>query len=249
VVREIQFSNNILRNAANGIIILPSDTNGGTGNVSQRTSDITVRNNLFWNVGVNWDSTCCGHMLINLLSGLTANDRLRRIFIIHNTHDNGTPNNTSGMITDFGNAGGADQSMWFNNVHQHGGYGFRSNFSVVDTDANIRRFLPPGGPTVWNRNLIVNIGATTYPARSQGKYLSGSWPAMFVNYQDGDFTLKPGNPGKGAATDGTDIGVEMETLRAATAGAVSGRTPKSVVSPAGTTSSPVTRPRLAKPRG
>ena len=249
VVREIQFSNNILRNAANGITILPSDTNGGTGNVSQRSSDITLRNNLFWNIGYNWDSTCCGHMLINLLSGLTANDRLRRIFVIHNTHDNGMPDNSHGMITDFGESGGAYDSMWFNNVHQHGGYGFRSNFSTVDADANIRRFLPPGGPTVWNGNLIVNIESSNYPSRSQGKYLSGPWPSMFVNYKDGDFTLKPGNPGKDAATDGTDIGVDMEAVRATTAGAVSGNTPKvKVYAPPAASTAPQTRPRLAKPR-
>jgi PKD repeat protein len=247
VVREIQFSNNILRNAANGMVILPSDTEGGAGNVSQRTSDITLRNNLFWNVGINWDSTCCSHMLINLLSGLNPSDISKRIFIIHNTHDNGTPNNSNGLITDFGAQGGATESLWLNNVHQDGGYGFRSNFTVSDSAANIRRFLPPGGPNVWNRNLIANIGSANYPARPQGLYPSGSWVMMFVNYAAGDFTLRQGNPGKNAATDGTDIGVDMNVLRSATLHTVDGRWPGSTQAPSAEPTPAAVRPRFVRP--
>ena len=236
VVREMQWSNNIIRNAGAGINLLSNDYAGPT----QVTTDITFRNNLFQNVGENFDSTGAAHMLINLQNGAA---RLRRIFLIHNTHDNGMPNNSNGMITDFGSSGGADESMWFNNVHQHGGYGFRSNFTVVDSNANIQRFLPLGGPTVWNRNIVVNFGSANYPSPPQGVYLSGSWPAMFVNYAEGDFTLKAGNPGKGAATDKTDIGVDMASLRRATAGAVGGKSIQHDTSP----SPAATRPRLVKP--
>ena len=107
-------------------------------------------------------------MLINMQNGSV---RLKRIFMIHNTHDNGTPDNSYGMITDFGDNGGADESMWMNNVHQHGGYGFRSNFSVVDSDSNIQKFLPPGGSSVWNRKFVANIGSANYPARPRGLIL------------------------------------------------------------------------------
>ena len=50
-VRELQFSNNIIRNAAAGINILSDDYN----TPSQGTSDITFRNNLFQNIGTNFD--------------------------------------------------------------------------------------------------------------------------------------------------------------------------------------------------
>ena len=230
VVREMQFSNNIIRNAGAGINLLSDDYFGAT----QQTSDITFRNNLFRNVGVNFDATGAAHMLITLQNGAT---RMRRIFLIHNTHDNGTPDNSNGMITDFGDSGGADESMWLNNVHQHGGYGFRSNSNASDSEANIRRFLPNGGPAVWNKNLVANIGNTNYPARPQGIYPSGAWPAMFVNYADGDFTLTDRNPGKNAAADGTDIGVNMLLLRVATHSTLTGQQP-----------SPADRPREVKPR-
>ena len=223
-VRELQFSNNIIRNAGAGVNLLSDDYAGPT----QRAQDITFRNNLFQNVGGNFDDTGSGHMLINMQNGST---RLRRIFLIHNTHDNGTPDNSNGMITDFGDSGGADEAMWMNNVHQHGGYGFRSNQSAVDSAANIIRFLPPGNTTVWNRNVVVNKGDAIYPAA--GIYVSGSWPKMFVDYANGNFALAPGVRGKGAATDGTDIGVDMATLIEATDRAQMGST----------RSLPTTRPR------
>jgi hypothetical protein len=217
VVRELQFSNNIFKNLANGVVILSSDRDDG---ITQRTSDITFRNNLFWNVGVNWDSACCGHMLINLMHGGSPTDVAKRIFLIHNTHDNGMPNNSNGMITDFGDDGGATESMWLNNVHQHGGAGFRSSISATDSAANISRFLPPGDATNWHHNLIVNKGGARYPRA--GIYVTGPWPQQFVDYSGGDFTLVQSSRGKRAAADTTDIGVDMARLKAATAGTISG---------------------------
>jgi hypothetical protein len=211
VVREMQFSNNIFRNVSNGFSISQSDEGTDQGNISQRTSDITLRNNLFVNLGYNWDSSCCTHVMINLGEAPVPSNRnpLRRIFLIHNTQDDGGNPQTSGgnFITDFGSDGGALESMWVNNVHPHGGAGFRDNFTgglTPDIAATIRRFLPPGGPSVWNRNMIVNKGSALYPAN--GIYITGSWQKQFVDYVGGDFTLVPGNPGKGAATDGTDVG-------------------------------------------
>jgi hypothetical protein len=183
-------------------------------------------------------------MLINMQNGSV---RLRRIFLIHNTHDNGMPDNSNGMITDFGDNGGADESMWFNNVHQHGGYGFRSNTSVVDSNGNIRRFLPAGGPNVWNKNLVANIGDAIYPARPRGIYPAGGWPAMFVNYAGGDFTLSARNPGKNAAADGTDMGVNMRVLREATSHSVDGKWAESSQPTSTPTTPAAVRPRFAKP--
>jgi len=236
VVRELQFSNNIIRNAGAGIN-LASDDYGLRA--TQGTTDVTFRNNLFQNIGTNFDTTGAAHMLINLQN---TNVRLKRVFLIHNTHDNGTPDNSNGMITDFGDSGGADESMWMNNVHQHGGYGFRSNFSVTDANSNIRRFLPDGGPAVWNKNLIANIGSANYPDRSRGIYLSGEWSKMFVDYSAGDFTLVDRSPGKNAALDGTDIGINVKALNEATGSAVNGQSSRSIESvPSGT------RPRRVIP--
>jgi hypothetical protein len=214
VVRELQFSNNIIRNVANGVSILPSDNFGPT----QLTSDITFRNNLFWNVGPNWDGN--GNMMINLVGGTRPTDRSRRIFIVHNTHDNPTQ---QGTITDFGssNSGsGATESMWFNNVLSHGAYGFRSNNSNENQSANITEFLPPGSPAAWNKNLILNPAQyASYPATAITA--SGNYTSQFVNAANGDFTLAPNNPGR-TKRMGKDVGVDMPSLRRATEGVTTG---------------------------
>jgi hypothetical protein len=159
--------------------------------------------------------------MINLVGGTRPTDRSRRIFIVHNTHDNPTQ---QGMITDFGssNSGsGATESMWFNNVHSHGGYGFRSNNSNENQSANIGEFLPAGSPVAWNKNLILNPAQyASYPATAITA--SGNYTSQFVNAANGDFTLAPNSPGKSAALDGGDIGIDMATLGVATAGVVSG---------------------------
>lgn len=236
VTRELQFSNNIIKNVANGVMIAAADNNGPV----QTSSDITFRNNLFQNVGANWDSSGAVHMLINMISeadGRGGRVNARRVFFIHNTDDGGMPDGNRGMITDFGGDGGALESMWLNNIHPHGGGGFRSSDSATDCEANIRKYLPPGDSTSWNRNVIVNKSNANYPRR--GIYVRGPWPNQFVNYGAADFTLAPQNPGRAAATDGTDVGADMEALRRATAGVRSGSR---------TNSSP-TRPRRVTDKG
>ena len=121
---------------------MPSDTqDGGARHVTQRTSDITFRNNLFTNFGYQWDTKA--GMIVNLLSGVTPADMPARINFIHNTVDNGKSPSLN-AITDFGEAGGAVDSVWSNNALQHGNAGFRSNTSSADSATNIRQFLPGG---------------------------------------------------------------------------------------------------------
>ena len=233
VIREIQFSNNIVKNVANGFNITPTDNYGPTG----LTQDITIRNNLFQNMGSNYDSAGGVHLLINLQSEidqLGGRATLKRIYLIHNTHDNGTPDNSNGQITWFGANGGTTEGLWINNVHQDGGQGFRNGGAT--SAANITIFLPPGTSANWNKNLILNPTSDTYPTAAITQ--SAMWPSIFVNYAAGDFTLIGGNPGKNAATDGIDVGVDFSTLQAATANTISGEW-------VGSTSSPFPEPSPA----
>jgi PKD repeat protein len=212
VLRELQWSNNIIHNAAAGMRITASDY--ADGFPSQLTTDVTLRNNLFWNIGNNFDPYGSGHELFGM--GNPYGVRMKRIFFIHNTDDNGTPGNQGRAIASFGGNpadSGADETMWLNNVHQDGGYGFFSSTSV-NSAINIATYLAPGNATSWNRNLIVNTNGHTYPTAAIIQ--SAPWASgVFVDYAGGDFTLRPGNPGKNAATDGTDLGVAIGTLKTA----------------------------------
>ena len=183
------------------------------GYPSQLLTDVTFRNNLFWNVGANFDSYGSGHELFGMANPYGV--RMKRIFFIHNTDDNGSPGNSNRAITSFDATGGADESMWFNNVHQDSGYGFFS--STSDNSAlNIAAHLTRGNASSWNKNLIVNPNGHTYPAAAIVQ--SATWnTGVFVDYDGGDFTLKNGNPGKNVATDGSDVGLDMSVLNVATA--------------------------------
>jgi len=221
-IRQVQWSNNILRNTPNGYNISAKDDGSSQATMSGRSSDFTFRNNLHWNTGVNWDSTGSSHAFINL-GQADADNKLRRIFIIHNTHDNGTPDNSNGTITDFagGPPGGAVNSLWLNNVHQDNGFGFRSNLSTTNSAQNITDNFPPGTSSNWNKNLIVNTNGHTYPAAAITQ--SANWSTqVFVDYASGNFTLRNDSPGKGAATDGTDVGVDFSALTAATLHTIDG---------------------------
>lgn len=214
-IRQLQWSNNLLKDTPTGYNISAKDDGSDQGNTSARSSDFTFRNNLHWNTGLNWDPAGASHAFINLGQAETGN-RLKRIFIIHNTHDNGVPDNAGGVITDFagGPAGGADQSMWLNNVHQDNGFGFRSNSSTTNSAQNITNNFPPGTAANWSKNLIVNPNNHIYP--DAAVMLSAAWSTgVFIDYAHGDFRLKTGSPGINAATDGTDIGVNITVLQAA----------------------------------
>lgn len=221
-IRQLQWSNNILKDTPTGYQVSATDDGSDQGNTSSRSSDMTFRNNLHWNTGVNWDATGASHAFINLGQAQPV-DRLKRIFIIHNTHDNGIPSNLNGTITDFagGPPGGADESFWLNNIHQGNGFGFRSNASTTNSAQNITDYFPPGNSTNWNKQLIVNPNSPLYPAAAIQQ--TANWSTgVFVGYATGDFTLRSDSPGKNAATDGTDIGVNFPALQAATRHSIDG---------------------------
>jgi hypothetical protein len=217
-IRQMQWTNNIIKDAPNGWNISATDDCGDQGNCAGRASDFTFRNNLLWNVGADWDGAG-SHAFINI-GGAEEAYKIRRIFIINNTHDNG-PRSEWGFITAFSEPGGAIDAVWKNNVHQHCEYGFGSSLNMVDSDFNIRRYLPPGDATNWDRNLIVNTGGRKYPAAAIIQD-GVSWASQFVDYNAGNFTLVPGSPGKNAGLDGKDVGVDMVKLTYATRGCVSG---------------------------
>jgi len=131
--------------------------------------------------------------------------------------------------------------MWFNNVHGHGAYGFRSNNSNENQTGNIVEFLPPGSPSSWNRNLIINPAPyAVYPGTAVT--LSGNFAALFVDYAKGDFSLAKISPNNRKGLDGQDLGVDMSVLKRETFGCIVGNWNQSE-----TAAPAVTRPRTVKP--
>ena len=231
VIRNIQWTNNILRNATKGITLQAGDGTNYLPTVSpvQRMQDLLFENNLFRNIGVNWDSSGAGHQMVTFNGAAEQGNNtvyvgLKRVFLLHNTWDNGTPVNDFMAFTDFGDAdvqSGCFDSLYLNNVQQDCGYGFKSNLSITDAAGNIVKFLPPGDSSTWNKNVIDNPNGHTYPPAAITQSLAWS-TGVFNDYAAGDFTLKSGNSGQNAATDGTDVGVNMTDLNAATLHTIDG---------------------------
>ncbi len=210
VLRDVQISNNVIRNASHGLRITASDY--ADGYPSQLTTDVVVRNNLWWNVGNNWDGAGAGHEFLG--TGNPYNVRMKRVFVIHNTDDNGTPTSSGRAISAFTEpaaSAGFDDGRWSDNLHQDGGYGF---FSQIGPSATINwpLYFPPGDATNTNRNHVINLNGHAYPPWTITQD-GVSYPAQFVDYANGDLTLVEGNPGKAAASDGLDTGADIPTLR------------------------------------
>lgn len=211
VIRQIQFTNNLLRNLPSGWNITGQPAHGPS---AQTTRELLIENNLLWNVGGNWQSG--SNNTVNLNNG----EWMSRFYWLHNTVDMGASPAFNDNITDLGDTGGCSggNCVWKDSVHQRGqGQGFRDNFTGginADIALTIRRFLPTGGTTdvdaSWDNNLIHDIGDKIYPAN--GVYPTGAWGDQFTDYTNKNFILAGGSPGKSAATDGTDMGVNVTTL-------------------------------------
>lgn len=222
VVRQLQFSNNIFRNLGNGVSIAAFDDQIGNSNETQLTSDITFRNNLFRNVGEAWDPTGGPYRQFFCFTSTTSPVRVKRTFIIHNTFDSGTYTSTGMAATVFGTNGdgsGVTSGDFLNNTLPGIGGFFSSSSGVPAT--NVTQFMAPGDTTNWDKNFVVNTNTLTFPAGAITQSLS--YPsAVFNDASNGDFSLKTGISGKSAALDGTDCGINMTTLTAATLHSVDG---------------------------
>lgn len=228
-IRYLQWTNNLLKDAQNGMNITGSDDGITQVTVSAKTRDVLVANNLHWNAGYVWDNAGPKDFM-RLGEGNPG--RLDRIFVMHNTYDG-----ANGSIVNFGTGGasnGVTNAMWFNNAHEFSLNGFMDSLGTPTRFQveNIQTYFPPGDATAWNKNLVVNpafsshygtyapmpaaaivIGGVNADGSSTGDTVAYS--GQFVNYAQGDFTLAVTSPGKAAASDGTDVGVNMTALKTA----------------------------------
>jgi len=185
VVEDIVFANNVVRQVGSGINILGHDDN----HTSRQTSRITVRNNLFVDVGGTWGSG----RLFQLL------DRTRDITIDHNT---GLQSGT--LLTADG--GPHTGFVFENNIALHNDYGIHGSGTGSGIQA-LEKFFPR---FVVRRNLLVGADANKYPRDNFfPKRLSD---VGVVNLSDEAYRVSVAAPYAGTATDGRDPGADMSSL-------------------------------------
>jgi len=196
-VRDVTFSNNILRHASAGINILGEDDVRG----SQRTGRITIRNNLVYDLSSGWGGS--GHFLLITRSPFD-------IVVDHNTVFH------HGMIVV------SDDSVssgfrFTNNLAPHNTYGVFGSGAGMGTSA-LNAYFPN---YLVRRNALGGGPASLYPSDNFFPDVA-TFNSQFVSVGGHDYRLVGGSSFRGAATDGRDLGVDFTELGAAVQGVVSG---------------------------
>ena len=187
VVQDITFTNNIVRHVASAINVLGRDWRYP----AVVANNIVIRNNLFEDVsGAKYGGS--GRVL--QISGTIG------VKIEHNTviADGSTP-----VAPD----GAANERFVFNdNVLHHNLYGIKGTGTAIG-NGTIAHYFPYAEVT---GSLFIGGKASLYPV---GNFFAASVDAVgFVDYAGGDYRLAESSIYRGAATDGTDPGVDYSQL-------------------------------------
>lgn len=193
-VRDVAFTNNIVRHVAAGINISGYDYQSTT----QQARNFRIANNLFEDVSTAYGASMGGFLL---LAGGPAN-----LVVDHNTlvHD--------GKVLDIDQTG-VTGFVYTNNLSKHNTYGVKGQARGVGTDTLNAVF--PGH--VFRGNVLAGGPANSYPAGNFFPTVAEFW-ASFVNATAGNYALVASSAFNDAGTDGRDIGADMAAVTAAQGG-------------------------------
>jgi Calx-beta domain-containing protein len=187
VVEDVTFTNNRVTNTEGGVSILRTSPESN-GAITRR---ITISNNIF-EVSGFFDAL----VLLN-----SPND----IQIIHNTIFKG--GNILTFDADPGNPKGTGLIIR-DNLFSEGGYGVFGS-GIGEGTAALGGYY---SSYTYAKNNAAGRDASMYPAGNSFVLTS---QVGFVNYLAGNYRLASGSAFKNAATDGKDVGVDMDALLAA----------------------------------
>jgi hypothetical protein len=200
VVEDVEFTNNIVRNVAAALHFSGQDDLWIGHTRERRLRRIRVANNLFEDVNhERWGGDGCFLKIVSGADGVT---------IVHNTVLQ------SGTISKSG--GEASRRYVFrDNIVRHNEYGVHGDGKGYGTLA-IDTYLPG---SVFTRNVIVK--EANAPWNTEQVYPAGNWfPASlrdvgFIDLAGRNYRLSTSSRFRRAATDGKDIGCDIDQLEAA----------------------------------
>jgi hypothetical protein len=185
---------------------------GTDGQVTQKSNRVLFEHNVFENIGAYFvPGAFTGEfcMIGNAIQNLT---------IRHNTVFNSyTPLHFAGD-----SSGLVNGLTLVDNIFGNGGYGIAGDTSLGIAELNA---VAPGW--IMRKNAIYgpypNANAITQSFYPADDYFPASRDAVgFVNLAGGDYHLAASSPYKNAASDGKDVGADIDAVNAATACAISG---------------------------
>jgi hypothetical protein len=188
-VEDVSFTNNIVRGAAGGVNILGRDDL----QPSEQTKRITIRNNLFEDIGgPQWGGN--GRFL-----QITETDG---VVVDHNTIVH-----TGNIITAYGKPNA--NFAFTNNIMLHNQYGVFGDGSSIG-NPTLNQYFPN---CVFKKNVIAGGRSSLYPA--DNFFPSSINEAKFADNSKSDYRLSASSPYKTAGTDGKSIGCDMDAMNAA----------------------------------
>ena len=189
IVSDVTFINNLVQHVAAGVNILGFDDI----HQSQQTQGVTVRNNLFLDVGGSWGNG----RLFQILNGTAS------VTIDHNT----------AFQTDTVLFGGDTLPhtgfVFTNNIAPHNLYGVIGSGTGSGQDT-LNHYFPNA---TFQGNILIGGDSSHYPS---GNFFPASIGDVgFMGLTDANARLALGSPFRHKATDGTDPGIDLAALSSA----------------------------------
>jgi hypothetical protein len=199
-IEDVTFRNNLLKNSSAAINVLGFDDTAQ----SQTANNILIQNNLFMNI--NHHELDGNGMFLQLGNGP------RNVVVDHNTIIH-----TGTVVAAYGGTRTSPTPVpgfrFTNNLAAHNAFGIFGN-SIGTGMPAIDAYFPD---STIRANVLAGGQASRYPPGnffpSMAQFL-----ADFVSAQDGDYHLSTRSAYRRAATDGFDIGANLEILNRALAG-------------------------------
>jgi hypothetical protein len=191
-LEEIVIRNNVVRHTANGLNIMGKDDT----EASQQGHGVRVENNLFWDMdGARWKGD----------GNFIRISEMPQVVVDHNTVVQ-----SGDIVWVYGKplAG----FVFTNNIIRHNSYGIIGQDHASGSDT-LKAFFPGA---LIRRNLIVGADFSAYPP--DNFYPTKLAKVGLVNPEAANYALGPDSSYKKKATDGTDIGCNLDALNAAMGG-------------------------------
>jgi hypothetical protein len=233
--RRVLIEGNLFQNSwaaaqdGEGFVITPRNEDGGAP--WSATQDITIRLNKFLNVGKGFnlsgrDTTFQSQVTQRVLfeNNVIIVTRLQnasgRIFQITNGPIDTTIRHNTALITVSGGATGfsenevalASQFDFRDNLLSRGSIGFGGSGSGEGT-ATLTRYYTN---YTFLKNAIIGANLNAYPP--DNFFPSNTAAVGFVDFAGGNYRLSASSPLKNQASDGKDVGADMDAVEAAMGG-------------------------------